>query len=654
MTTTHDLALRDQLRTLRDALPPLLREAAGEPPAGTWLATLEHNVLPALDFELPVLLVAVCGGGSTGKSTLVNALAGRRVSQVAFRAGLTKRVLLVGHPAVLDGPEVAARLLHRLGAHPVPWTRAEDTAEAGPPLYATSSQLSPNLLLIDTPDFDTGEGGRLVNRELAEPILRTAEVMIYVFTNAVYNNQSNTAFMAEVVGGIGGRPTVLVYRVSRVATDAEVLEHCQVVARRLYGGRQIDGFPPEVIGVYRVHESDRVARGDAPPELLPISQVTAGRTLPTLLGELDVAEIKRHVFSADLRVIRSEADRDYRRAQTAASQAALYRDVLTQAMREDSLKALRAFPASEALALTARLFVETSPPLVRALRQTGVLVGAPFRGLRTAAQKVAVWLGARDEPPPPEDLHQQVEHDLLMAANAVRNRLLEEPLVIQVRADDPLLARARELGDAPDTAQAPIVEAISRGVFALQVPTPPVARQRQGEVLAADWATITQQLSQAAFDLVSLPAGIDRDLREKVVAFRQAMGWDQRLRETLFASLSALPPILGVTYALLTADPVSAASLEIKLSSILGFNDLWALVSIPASAGLTEQDRRQLEAMLKPVFEIWLEQRVGQVVQLFEDTICRPTLEALKAVPHPDDERFAAVARALDGIEGGS
>jgi len=323
-------------------------------------------------------------------------------------------------------------------------------------------------------------------------------------------------------------------------------------------------------------------------------------------------------------------------------------------MREDSLKALQAFPANEALALTARLFVETSPPLVRALRQTGVIVGAPFRGLRTAAQKVAVWLGAREEPPPPEDFREQVEHDLLVAANAVRNRLLEEPLVIQMRADDPLLARARALADATDTIQEPIVEAVSRGVFALQVPTPPVARERLSEVLAADWGTITQRLSQAASDLVSLPAGIDRDLREKVVAFRQAMGWGQRLRETLFASLSALPPILGVTYALLTADPVSAAGLEIKLSSILGFNDLWALVSIPASAGLTEQDRRQLEAMLKPVFELWLGQRAGQVVQLFEDTICSATLDALRSVPHPDDERFAAVARALDGLGGGS
>ena len=651
MTHTRQLGLRDQLRSLRDALPPLLQEAAGEPPAGAWLAALERNVLPALDFDLPVLLVAICGGGSTGKSTLVNALAGRRVSQVAFRAGLTERVLLVGHPSILDGPEVAARLLHRLGARPVPWTRAEDTMVAGPPLYATSGEISRGLLLIDTPDFDTGEGGRMVNRERAEPVLRTAEVLVYVFTNTVYNNQANTAFMAEIVGGIGGRPTVLVYRVSRVASDDEVLDHCQVVSRRLYGGGRGAAFPPEVIGIYRVHESDRVARGEAAPALLPIGEVTAGRPLTTLLAELDVARIKRHVFGADLRDIRADAQGDLDRARAAARQAALYRDALRHAMAEDSLKALQAFPASEALALTAKLFVETSPPLVRALRQTGVIVGAPFRGLRAVAQRVAIWMGTREGAPPAEDLEKQVQHDLLMAANAVRNRLLEEPLVVQVRGDHPLLARARSLAEASNAEQRPVVEAVSRGVFALQVPTPALARQRVAEVLAEDWQAISAQLDRAATDLVSLPAGIDRDLREKVIQFRQEMGWGQRLRESLFASLAALPPILGVTYALLTADPVTAAGLEIRLSSVLGLNDLWALVSIPASAGLTEQDRRQLEAMLKPVFQLWLEQRAAQVVQLFERTVCRPTLQALATVPDPDDPRFGAVAQALNELE---
>ncbi|MFH1086784.1 MAG: GTPase, partial [Chloroflexota bacterium] len=124
------LALRNSLRVLRDELPRLRAGLAGEgaaadPPA--WHQRLAQNVLPALDFDLPVLLVAICGGGSTGKSTLFNALAGRRLAEVGFRAGLTTRVLLVGHPRVLSGPQVAEALLYRLQARPELWRSPEQT-----------------------------------------------------------------------------------------------------------------------------------------------------------------------------------------------------------------------------------------------------------------------------------------------------------------------------------------------------------------------------------------------------------------------------------------------------------------------------------------------------------------------------------------------
>ena len=106
--------LRADLKTLRDLLPQLQAELAGDPSDAShpgWLRTLSQNVLPAIDFDLPVLLVAICGGGSTGKSTLFNMLAGEPLSRVGFRAGLTKRVLLAGHPSVLSGPDVAESLL---------------------------------------------------------------------------------------------------------------------------------------------------------------------------------------------------------------------------------------------------------------------------------------------------------------------------------------------------------------------------------------------------------------------------------------------------------------------------------------------------------------------------------------------------------------
>jgi len=254
--------LRDALHTIR-ALPGIEAQVSGQSGATSpppYVEKLNQVVLPSLDFDLPVLLVAICGGGSTGKSTIFNMLAGGTFSSVGFKAGLTMRVLLAGHPQVLSGAGVAQALLYRLRETPQPWQSPADTLSPGPPLFKASETVPRNLLLLDTPDFDTGEGGKLLNRDKAEPILRAADVILYVFTNTVYNNLSNTQFMADVVGGIGGRPVILVYRISRAASDEEVLEHCRVVANKLYHASG-SGFPGQIAGVYRSPESDAVALG---------------------------------------------------------------------------------------------------------------------------------------------------------------------------------------------------------------------------------------------------------------------------------------------------------------------------------------------------------------------------------------------------------
>jgi hypothetical protein len=133
--------------------------------------------------------------------------------------------------------------------------------------------------------------------------------------------------------------------------------------------------------------------------------------------------------------------------------------------------------------------------------------------------------------------------------------------------------------------------------------------------------------------------------------FRDQMSWHQHVREAFFASLSALPPILGVTYTLLTADPVSGGGMWIQLQSLFGINDLWALVSIPASAGLSEQERKQLEKLIAPVFRLWLDRRLAAIVDVYRRTVCRPVVDALQALPQQDDPRFGAVVNVLSALE---
>ncbi|MGD9366888.1 MAG: hypothetical protein PVH87_14395, partial [Desulfobacteraceae bacterium] len=55
-----------------------------------WHRTLDRKLLPRFQHDMP-LVAAICGGGSTGKSTLFNALIGQPVSPVGGRAGLNRR-----------------------------------------------------------------------------------------------------------------------------------------------------------------------------------------------------------------------------------------------------------------------------------------------------------------------------------------------------------------------------------------------------------------------------------------------------------------------------------------------------------------------------------------------------------------------------------
>jgi hypothetical protein len=65
---------------------------------------------------------------------------------------------------------------------------------------------------------------------------------------------------------------------------------------------------------------------------------------------------------------------------------------------------------------------------------------------------------------------------------------------------------------------------------------------------------------------------------------------------------------------------VGGSGIYAKLHGMFGMHDLWALVSIPASAGLDETGRQRLSDMLEPVVKKWVENRSFIVRQLFEET----------------------------------
>jgi hypothetical protein len=74
-------------------------------------------------------------------------------------------------------------------------------------------------------------------------------------------------------------------------------------------------------------------------------------------------------------------------------------------------------------------------------------------------------------------------------------------------------------------------------------------------------------------------------------------------------------------------------------------------VSIPATVGLDEQDRRQLERLINPVFRLWLERRIRAVGDLFSQWVCEPALRRLEPGEDVLEPQIAAARKALSFLE---
>lgn len=68
-----------------------------------WRAAVEERLLPRLTSGFP-LVAAICGGGSSGKSTLFNSLVGEPLSPTGGRAGINRRLLWPLGPVIARPP----------------------------------------------------------------------------------------------------------------------------------------------------------------------------------------------------------------------------------------------------------------------------------------------------------------------------------------------------------------------------------------------------------------------------------------------------------------------------------------------------------------------------------------------------------------------
>ncbi|QIJ62731.1 dynamin family protein [Streptomyces sp. JB150] len=180
-------ALRDRVAAARFPLP-----LAGAPRARAnrdeLLAQLDDYLVPRLRQPEAPLLAVVGGSTGAGKSTLVNSLVGRRVSEAGVLRPTTRTPVLVCHPE--DHHWFSGmRVLPDLTRVWVPQQEASDDLllpgenPARVLRIETAETLPPGLALLDAPDIDSLVAD---NRVLAAELLCAADVWVMVTTAARY------------------------------------------------------------------------------------------------------------------------------------------------------------------------------------------------------------------------------------------------------------------------------------------------------------------------------------------------------------------------------------------------------------------------------------------------------------------------------------
>jgi energy-coupling factor transporter ATP-binding protein EcfA2 len=173
--------LRAEIDRLADALGevgfdlavPHQSERRGEPARG--LALARRYLLRRLrDLDAP-LTVVVFGPTGAGKSTIVNSLAGRMISEPGALRPTTRRLVVWAHERNAD----RARAI-----------------EGDPMVALDDHPLLEHVTLVDTPDLDSYVAE---HKELAESVLRIADAAVFVTTPQRYADAVPWAVVAEVV-----------------------------------------------------------------------------------------------------------------------------------------------------------------------------------------------------------------------------------------------------------------------------------------------------------------------------------------------------------------------------------------------------------------------------------------------------------------------
>jgi hypothetical protein len=186
-------ALRDRVAAARFPLP-LVGAPRARANRDELLAQLDDYVVPRLREPEAPLLAVVGGSTGAGKSTLVNSLVGRKVSEAGVLRPTTRTPVLVCHPEDhhwFSGMRVLPRLTRVWLPHQDPGEDLHDVEDLEGAVgreetvlrIETADTLPRGLALLDAPDIDSLVAD---NRILAAELISAADIWVMVTTAARY------------------------------------------------------------------------------------------------------------------------------------------------------------------------------------------------------------------------------------------------------------------------------------------------------------------------------------------------------------------------------------------------------------------------------------------------------------------------------------
>jgi hypothetical protein len=632
METLYKQNITHALKILRRCIPDVQdRLGLGRSKDVTaWSKIVDGKLLTRLSPDFPIM-ATICGGGSSGKSSLFNSLVGERISPVGGSAGLNRRVLASVHREIFNQPNIIFSLFEPFGCLPDPLKDTQDLTVSGNPLYVLSDAVPQNLVLMDTPDFDTGAKGTYINRDTTLKALESSDILIYVFTNSNYNNRENTDFISEMLTGIGMRKCFLVYRVYPGFETEEVYEHAMTVARNLYGNNA-DRY---VLGIYRADEDNAVAAGKRFMALHPVRKTDP--SFMTALKSMDSRELRLELLSSILKDVLLMAGDLLEHARISRDELRLYLDALQTAQSHCVHEALKHFPMDRVVKRFVEIWMLTDPSYVKAMRKTGKVVELPFRVLLDTPKKVKDIFSGSKNIEPQQDFTDKVEEDLVTAANNMHYKTVNPEISVCANLKDPVTRQMREAVERIRADKGmkgnhkPHIETTEKkGFLTFFISAHPVVFQEQEKLRNRDWKSVLDSILSRRDVIVDLSQGIDQDLNNLAKSFRSKMGIWTKIRQTFSAFLNVVPATVAVTYILSTGDPVGAVGIKVKLTGLFGLHDIYALVAIPATTGLKRADQKQLDDMLGPIVRAWLNNKLKEVKGLFEQEITGGIIRAAK------------------------